>query len=80
MSEPIRVLQMIGGLNVGGSQTMILNLYRRMNRDLVQFDFILDHEDSTYFADEVRSLKNLYDAHLHGVERPDGQSGLEQVF
>ncbi len=52
----IRVLQMIGSLNVGGSQTMMLNLYRSMDRDKIQFDFILDHPDETYFAPQVEEL------------------------
>ncbi|MBO5497401.1 MAG: glycosyltransferase family 1 protein [Oscillospiraceae bacterium] len=52
----IRVLQMIGSLNVGGSQTMMLNLYRNMDREQIQFDFILDHPDETYFASQVEEL------------------------
>ena len=35
----VRILQMIGSLNVGGSQTMILNLYRNIDREKIQFDF-----------------------------------------
>ncbi len=52
----IRVLQMIGSLNMGGSQTMILNLFRNMDRENIQFDFILDHPDETYFVPEVEHL------------------------
>lgn len=51
-----RILQMIGSLNVGGSQTMLLNLYRNIDRERIQFDFILDHPQERYFADEVESL------------------------
>lgn len=42
---PIRILQMISTLEMGGSQSMILNLYRAINRQKVQFDFIIDHDD-----------------------------------
>lgn len=52
----IRVLHMIGSLNMGGSQTMIMNLYRNIDRNKIQFDFILDHPDQLYFADEVKHL------------------------
>ena len=52
----IRVLQMIGSLNVGGSQTMIMNIYRNIDRERMQFDFILDHPDETYFAEDVKAL------------------------
>lgn len=52
----IRVLQMIGSLNVGGSQTMIMNIYRNIDRTKMQFDFVLDHPDETYFAEEVKAM------------------------
>ncbi|MBQ9686741.1 MAG: glycosyltransferase family 1 protein [Oscillospiraceae bacterium] len=52
----IRILQMIGSLNVGGSQTMILNIYRNIDRSRIQFDFVLDHPDETYFAEDVKAL------------------------
>ena len=52
----IRILHMIGSLNIGGSQAMIMNLYRNIDREKIQFDFILDHPDQLYFADEVKSL------------------------
>lgn len=41
--EPIRILHMIGSLNMGGSQMLLLNLYRNLDRSLVQFDLVLDH-------------------------------------
>lgn len=53
---PIRVLQMIGSLNMGGSQTMIMNLYRKIDKGQIQFDFILDHEDGNFFVEEARAL------------------------
>ena len=52
----IKVLQMIGSLNVGGSQTMIMNIYRNIDRSKMQFDFVLDHPDQTYFAEEVKAM------------------------
>ena len=52
----IRILQMIGSLNVGGSQTMIMNIYRNIDRTKMQFDFVLDHPKETYFAEEVKAL------------------------
>lgn len=52
----IRILHMIGSLNIGGSQTMIMNIYRNIDKDKVQFDFIVDHEKELYFADEIKEL------------------------
>lgn len=37
--EPIRVLQIVGRMDRGGIETMIMNLYRNIDRNKVQFDF-----------------------------------------
>ena len=54
----MRVLQMIGTLGVGGAQTMIMNIYRHIDRSEMQFDFVLSHTGPghEYFVDEVRSM------------------------
>lgn len=52
----IRVLHMIGSLNIGGSQAMIMNLYRNIDREQIQFDFIIDHPEQLDFAEEIKSL------------------------
>ena len=52
----IRVLQMIGTLDLGGSQSMVMNLYRNIDREQIQFDFILDHPDGRYFVPEIEAL------------------------
>ena len=46
----VRILHMIGSLNIGGSQTAIINLINYINCDLVKFDFIIDSPDELYFA------------------------------
>lgn len=52
----VRVLHMIGSLELGGSQSMIMNIYRKIDREKLQFDFIVDHPDRMYFADEIHKL------------------------
>lgn len=52
----IRILQMIGSLEIGGSQAMIMNIYKRLDRTKVQFDFIIDHPKNKYYADEIKKL------------------------
>lgn len=52
----VRILHMIGSLNVGGSQTMVMNLYRCIDRSRIQFDFILDHANDDYFVTEIENL------------------------
>ena len=45
----VRIIHMIGSLDIGGSQTMIMNIYRTIDRNRIQFDFIVDHSDQLYF-------------------------------
>ena len=52
---PIRVLHVIAGMGSGGAENMIMNWYRNINRDLVQFDFLLRSKENIY-ADEIESL------------------------
>ncbi len=52
----IRVLHMIASLDVGGSQTMMMNIYRKIDREKIQFDFVIDRPEETYFAGEIREL------------------------
>ncbi len=52
----VKVLEMIATLTYGGSQAMIVNLCRAMNRENVQCDFIVDHPDMMGMKDIVESL------------------------
>lgn len=56
MSEPIRILHMIGSLNMGGSQSMVINLHKAIDRSKVQFDYIIDRPGELYFAETIRQL------------------------
>lgn len=55
-SQPIRVLHYIGSLDIGGSQTMVLNIYHNIDRSKVQFDFVVDKKNELFFKEEIESL------------------------
>lgn len=52
----IRVLQVLGGLNRGGAETMVMNLYRDIDRNKIQFDFIKHTESKCAYDDEIKEL------------------------
>lgn len=56
MSEPIRVLHIFAALNPGGVETFVMNLYRFIDRESVQFDFALTEGKKSFFDEEVLSL------------------------
>lgn len=43
-NKPIRVLQVLHIMNRGGAEAMIMNLYRKIDRTKVQFDFWYIHK------------------------------------
>jgi len=56
MEKPIRILQVLTIMNRGGAETMIMNYYRNMDRNKVQFDFLLHRKEQGVFDDEIKSL------------------------
>ena len=54
--EPIRVLQVFHGMNCGGAENMIMNLYRAIDRTRVQFDFLVHTERKCFFDEEIEKL------------------------
>ncbi len=52
--EPIRVLQVVSKMNMGGAENFIMNIYRNIDRNLVQFDFI--SHGKGIFDDEIEEL------------------------
>lgn len=54
--RPIRILQVTGKMEVGGAETLIMNLYRHMDRSRVQLDFVENTTDPSFFDEEIRSM------------------------
>lgn len=54
--EPIRVLQMIASFTRGGSQSVVMNLYRNIDKSKIQFDFIVDHPEYSGYEEEIKEL------------------------
>jgi len=43
--KPIRVLHVLGGVGLGGAESRIMDLYRQMDRNEIQFDFLIHRND-----------------------------------
>lgn len=56
MSEPIRVLHVLGGLSLGGAESRIMDLYRQIDREKIQFDFLVHAAGEQHFDKEVKEL------------------------
>lgn len=54
--KPIRVLQIIGDVVGGGVEQVILNYYRHIDRNEVQFDFVLHNGALKSYVDNIETL------------------------
>jgi len=52
----IRILHVLGRLDCGGAETLVMNWYRNINRDAIQFDFVIHTEEECYYSAEIRRL------------------------
>lgn len=54
--EAMRVLQVIGAMNRAGAETVVMNLYRAIDRERLQFDFLVNEFGRCDYDDEIESL------------------------
>lgn len=55
-SCPIRILHVFSKLNRGGAETMIMNIYRNINRNEIQFDFLCLSSGEFDYVEEIKNL------------------------
>lgn len=74
---PIRILHIVTYMGRGGLETMIMNYYRHIDRDKVQFDFLVHREFEADYDEEIKSLGGrIY--HLPRLN-PIGKEYLQQL-
>jgi glycosyltransferase involved in cell wall biosynthesis len=54
--EPIRVLHENVIMDPGGIEALLMNVYRHIDRDRVQFDFMVHRAEHAFYEDEIESL------------------------
>ena len=52
----VRILQVVTHMERGGLESMIMNYYRHIDREKVQFDFLVHRQERAAFDDEIESL------------------------
>ena len=51
-----KILHIVGGMGKGGTETMLMNIYRKIDRDKIQFDFLYTTNEETYYDKEIKKL------------------------
>lgn len=54
--RPVRVLHVLHSMNCGGAETLLMNLYRNMDREKVQFDFLVNVFDEMFYEKEIEAM------------------------
>jgi len=56
MSKIIRIAQVVGKMNNGGVEAVIMNYYRNIDHSKIQFDFIVDSDSEIPQKEEIKKL------------------------
>ncbi|MBQ7542235.1 MAG: glycosyltransferase family 1 protein [Clostridia bacterium] len=54
--ECVRVLHVLHSMNCGGAETLLMHLYRNVDRQRIQFDFLVNVFDEMFYEKEIGSL------------------------
>lgn len=82
MQEPVRILHVFGRLNRGGAESRVMDLYRHIDRNKVQFDFLVHYQVTAEDAARIPMLlqdlaqEPAADGLQTGTERLAGQTRL----
>lgn len=66
---PIRVLHRGMSYNRGGIESYLINYYRHMDRELVQFDFIVPEGMKIAFEDEIKTMGGCIYKEIVGIKK-----------
>ena len=53
---PVRILHVVQRMEAAGVQSLLMNVYRKIDRSKVQFDFLVHYKEHQFFDDEIERL------------------------
>ena len=54
--KPIRVLQVMGIVESGGVEAVIMNYYRNIDKSKVQFDFVMHKGSNRKYIEDIKAM------------------------
>ena len=54
--KKIRIIHCLGRLNAGGAETLVMNIFRKIDRKKYNFDFLVFSDTHGFYDDEVKHL------------------------
>ena len=55
----IRILMVVHEMNRGGIENFIMNLYRTVDKNKIQFDFVVHTQEKCAFDEEINELGGM---------------------
>ena len=52
----LRIIHVVGTMDLGGVETLLMNLYRFIDKEVIQFDFLCHHTTEAAYTSEIRAL------------------------
>jgi len=65
MDKVVRILHSVGSMDRGGQETLIMNVYRNIDRQKLQFDFLINNPRKCDYEDEINSMGGI----IHRIPR-----------
>ena len=56
MADPIRILHILQRMEAGGTQALLMNIYRKIDHTKIQFDFVVEYPQKQFYDEEILSL------------------------
>ena len=57
--KKIKVLHIVPNMQAGGLETLIMNFMRNIDKNKIQFDFLVHYKEKKFYDDEIKKLKEF---------------------
>lgn len=79
--KPIRILHELAKLDAGGVEALIMNVYRNLDREKIQFDFLVHRQDGFYEEEVIALGGRIYRcAPFHPLKHYDYLKSMDNFF
>ncbi|TLQ39885.1 glycosyltransferase family 1 protein [Ruoffia tabacinasalis] len=75
MNNKIRILHVFSVMDRGGAETMIMEIFRKIDKSLFQFDFIVHTEKAGAYDEEIKKLGGK----IYRVPRYNGKNHFQYI-
>lgn len=56
IEKPLRVLHIVTKMDAAGIETFLMNIYRKIDREKIQFDFLTHRDEEGFYDDEIKKM------------------------